>query len=168
MKYLVNTLGKRGTFCKFLLLLLVVLSTSAWGCEDREPEFGGRMVADSASLSYTVRLECLTVTLEDDFQANRSWRRANGSDSVFSGFLNVSSSLRGAMARNRDLRVLVISGYHDLTTAFFGAEYLIDHANLDPKRVLLRSYQGGHMMYLDPQSFEHRSRELAHFVKTGA
>lgn len=135
----------------------------------------GRSAVDSAMLAglWDSVLGPMNLNMDREyeplnFKANRSWRRANGSESVFSGSLNVSSSLRRAMARNRDLRVLVMNGYQDLTTAFFGAEYLIDHANLDPERVVLRNYNGGHMMYLDPQTFDGMSRELAQFVKSGA
>jgi len=134
-----------------------------------------RSAVDSAILAafWDVVLRPMSLSTDREYQtlnfnANRRWRRAGGGESVFSGFLNVSSNLRKAMARNRDLRVLIINGYQDLTTAFFAAEYLIDHADLDPERVLLRNYNGGHMMYLDPETFDRMSRELARFVRPGA
>jgi carboxypeptidase C (cathepsin A) len=55
--------------------------------------------------------------------------------------------LAAALAQNARLRVLVISGLHDLATPFHLTE--TDIARVDPARVRLRNYAGGHMSYLD-------------------
>ena len=68
-------------------------------------------------------------------------------------------ALRGAMARNPYLRVLVTSGYYDMATPFFGTEYTFNHLGWEDDyldRVTLTYYEGGHMMYII-------ERELAKF-----
>lgn len=55
--------------------------------------------------------------------------------------------LAAALAQNPRLRVLAVSGYHDLATPFHLTE--TDLARVDAARVSLRNYPGGHMSYLD-------------------
>jgi len=65
--------------------------------------------------------------------------------------------LATAMALNPRLRVLSVNGYHDLATPFFQTELDLDRLGADAP-VLVRSYAGGHMTYLDDDS---RPRLLA-------
>lgn len=58
--------------------------------------------------------------------------------------------LAAALAQNPRLRVLAVSGYHDLATPFHLTE--TDLARVDGSRVKIRNYVGGHMMYLDDAS----------------
>ena len=46
---------------------------------------------------------------------------------------NTAVDLTEAMSRNPDLKVLVLNGYFDLATPFYGTEYTFDHMGLDPK-----------------------------------
>ena len=67
------------------------------------------------------------------------------------------------MSRNRELRVLLASGYYDLATPFAAAEWTMDHMGLDPSlagNVLTTRYESGHMMYIHPPSRERLAREL--------
>ncbi|MED5619428.1 S10 family peptidase [Ideonella sp. BN130291] len=65
--------------------------------------------------------------------------------------------LATALTLNPNLKVLSVSGYHDLATPFFQTE--LDLARLGgTAAVQLRSYPGGHMTYLDDAS---RVRERA-------
>ncbi|MCH8856630.1 MAG: hypothetical protein IIA03_10415, partial [Proteobacteria bacterium] len=61
-----------------------------------------------------------------------------------------------ALAQNPRLRVLAISGYHDLATPFHLTE--TDLARVDASRVRIRNYAGGHMSYLDDTT---RPQQLA-------
>jgi carboxypeptidase C (cathepsin A) len=59
--------------------------------------------------------------------------------------------LAAAMAQNPRLVVLSLNGYHDLATPFHQTER--DLARLGPTpQVAIRSYEGGHMTYLDDAS----------------
>lgn len=64
--------------------------------------------------------------------------------------------LSAALAQNARLRVLAISGYHDLATPFHLTES--DLARVDASRVKIRNYPGGHMSYLDDAT---RAAQLA-------
>lgn len=64
--------------------------------------------------------------------------------------------LAAALAQNPRLRVLAVSGYHDLATPFHLTE--TDLARVDTTRVKLRNFAGGHMSYLDDAT---RAAQLA-------
>lgn len=57
------------------------------------------------------------------------------------------------------------SGYHDLTTTFFGVEHTFDHSGIDRDRITLRNYFGGHMMYLHEQSLKALSADIRAFIR---
>lgn len=66
------------------------------------------------------------------------------------GLPDTLPDLNAALAQNARLRVLAISGYHDLATPFHLTE--TDLARVDAGnagRVKIRNYAGGHMSYLD-------------------
>ena len=71
---------------------------------------------------------------------------------------------------NRDLKVLLASGYYDMATPFAAAEWTFDHMGLDPSlagNVRTTRYEAGHMMYINPPSRDRLARELRALV-TGA
>ncbi len=67
------------------------------------------------------------------------------------GYLDVAEVLREAMNKNPKLQVLVLAGYYDMATPYFGSVYTVAHMPLDPeiaKNIRLSYYQAGHMMYI--------------------
>ncbi|MEM8767479.1 MAG: serine carboxypeptidase, partial [Pseudomonadota bacterium] len=52
---------------------------------------------------------------------------------------------------NPGLQVLVASGYYDLVTPFFDAEYTLNRYRIPEGRIEYTYYEGGHMMYLNEQ-----------------
>ncbi len=70
-----------------------------------------------------------------------------------------------ALGQNPALRVLVVSGYHDLATPFHVTE--LDMARLSNQgtggRVQVRNYPGGHMTYLDDAARVRQKADLAAF-----
>ena len=97
-------------------------------------------------------------------QANASWKRPLFGQHAFSGYLYAVEPIAQAAAANKDFRIFVASGYHDLTTSFFGAEYTFRQSGIDPERVTLENYEGGHMMYLNESSLARLSRDLRAFI----
>ena len=72
--------------------------------------------------------------------------------------------LAQALQGNPALRVLAISGWHDLATPFHQTE--LDLARLPVQaRVLVRNYPGGHMSYLDDSSRAQQKADLAAFYR---
>src|SRR5262249_46074634 len=59
--------------------------------------------------------------------------------------------LAAALAQNPALKILAVSGYHDLATPFYQTE--VDLARLgSTPNIAIRNYAGGHMTYLDDTS----------------
>jgi carboxypeptidase C (cathepsin A) len=67
-------------------------------------------------------------------------------------FVNTARDLATALRINPSLRVLVASGYYDLVTPFFDAEYTLNRHDIPADRVDYTYYGGGHMMYVNEPS----------------
>ncbi len=85
----------------------------------------------------------------------RPWNFGEGGQ----GYLSVADNLRSAMVKNPSLKALFASGYFDLATPYFAADFTINRLDLGADlRANIRHtyYQGGHMLY-------HPTAELAAF-----
>jgi carboxypeptidase C (cathepsin A) len=94
----------------------------------------------------------------------RPW---NWGDDGNNRYVDVASLLRETMSWNRDLRVLLASGYYDMATPFAAAEWTLDHMGLDPSlagNVRTTRYEAGHMMYVHPPSRDRLAAELRALV----
>lgn len=81
-------------------------------------------------------------------------------------YVDVGETLRKAMSVNRNLKVLVCSGYTDLATPYFAADYTVHHLMLDPAlkgHVRVRYYDAGHMMYIHTPSRKKLKADVAEF-----
>jgi len=63
-------------------------------------------------------------------------------------YVNVARQLGDGMRRNKDLKVLVASGYYDLICPFFDTEYTFARNGIIKERTMLTYYEAGHMMYV--------------------
>ncbi len=97
-------------------------------------------------------------------RAGGAWKRGGNDRFVFSGSLYTTPYLAEAAATNKDFRIFVASGYHDLTTTFMGVEHTFDHSGIDKDRITLKNYYGGHMMYLFEPSLEELSQDIRAFI----
>jgi len=82
-------------------------------------------------------------------------------------YLDVGDSLREVMSKNTSLDVFVASGNYDLATPYFATEYTFSHLGLDPSlrdHVTLKTYEGGHMMYLYFPSLVKLKTDLSSFM----
>jgi carboxypeptidase C (cathepsin A) len=83
------------------------------------------------------------------------------------GFVDTSTALRNALAKNPYLKIFVAMGYYDMATPYYAAQYTIQHLSLDPS---LRTnfstgcYDAGHMMYIDEKSLSKLRNDIAKFV----
>lgn len=76
--------------------------------------------------------------------------------------------LRGAMAENPYLKVMVQSGYYDGATDYFSAKYVM--WNIDPSgkmkdRFRFEGYRSGHMMYLRTEDLKTSNEHIREFIK---
>jgi len=86
-------------------------------------------------------------------------------------FGNTTPDLGHAMTLNPSLRTLVLNGYFDLATPFFGTEYTIAHLDLPAQlrdHVQMKYYEAGHMMYIHAPSLHRMKADLAAFIDTAS
>ena len=90
---------------------------------------------------------------------------------VDNGYADTADALRSAFAKNPYMKLFVASGYYDLATPYFAAEYTLRHMSLDPSlrpNVTSTFYEAGHMMYIDQTSLAQLKRDAAAFVQNAA
>ncbi len=76
--------------------------------------------------------------------------------------------LRGAMAQNPYLHVLIQGGYYDGATTYYDAKYTMWH--LDPSgkmkdRLEFKGYRSGHMMYLRREDLKNANDDIRSFIQ---
>ncbi len=83
-------------------------------------------------------------------------------------YVDVSNSLRSALAKNPHMKVFVGCGYYDLATPYFASEYTFSHMGLNPElrnNITIQYYMAGHMLYLDVRSHKKLKSDIAQFIK---
>lgn len=78
----------------------------------------------------------------------------------------VNLDLACVMRQNPRLRVLEVHGYYDMATPFFGAQWDLEHLELDPvlrANLTIIHYESGHMIYIEPRSRQRLSEDLKRF-----
>jgi carboxypeptidase C (cathepsin A) len=83
-------------------------------------------------------------------------------------YVNVAGMLRAAMTQNPSLRVMIATGYYDLATPFFAAEYTVNHLGLDPalsNHVSLTYCEAGHMLYTKKSCLDALHGSMADFYQ---
>ena len=66
--------------------------------------------------------------------------------------VNTAPDLSEALRINPKLKVLMASGYYDLVTPFFDAEYTLNRHGIKADQIIYKYYGGGHMMYVNEPS----------------
>lgn len=95
-----------------------------------------------------------------DWSRGRQWGPQIG--------VNVAADLQDAMTKNPQLRVMVLNGYYDLATPFYGTEYTFDHMDLPDnirKNVSMKYFEAGHMMYIHKQSLPAFKADIKNFIE---
>jgi carboxypeptidase C (cathepsin A) len=97
-------------------------------------------------------------------EAAGGWKRARDGNFVFAGFLNMMPYLAQAAATNKDFHVFAASGLYDLTTAYYGTQYIFNQSGINKERLTLKTYAGGHMMYTYLPSLRQLTSDIAAFM----
>lgn len=73
-----------------------------------------------------------------------------------------------ALSKDPNVKVLIMNGYYDLATVFYGVEHSISHIDLPQSaldRIIMTYYEAGHMMYTDLPSAKLFREDLKGFIE---
>ncbi len=76
--------------------------------------------------------------------------------------------LSAAMKRDPNLKVLILNGYFDLATVFYGVEHSINHMDLPESlkdNIIMEYYEAGHMMYTHEPSLKKFKEDVDRFIQ---
>lgn len=97
-----------------------------------------------------------------NYEANGAWNWGPG----LPGGLDQSNPLRNALNKNPHLKVFDAQGLYDLATPFFGSFYTLHHLGFNfGGRIVMKTYEGGHMMYVNPEARAKLHRDVSEFIK---
>lgn len=81
--------------------------------------------------------------------------------------VDTGPDLAHAVGSNANLRVLVLQGLYDLATPLLATEYALAHLGLPAEarsRVVMKTYEAGHMMYIHEPSLRQFKADVAAFI----
>lgn len=96
------------------------------------------------------------------------WKRTAGNPWGVSIAINTGPDMATAMMKDPNLKVLILNGYFDNGTIFYGVEHTIDHLGLRPEikeNIIMKYYEAGHMMYLHDGSIGKFREDVSSFIK---
>ena len=96
--------------------------------------------------------------------SNWRWRTIPDSEYWEPMPVNTAPDLGETMRRNTAMKVMVASGYYDLITPFFDAEYTFARNGIVKERVQMTYYEAGHMMYTHEPDLIQLSKDIRKFL----
>lgn len=108
---------------------------------------------------YQQELGLTTDLTYNMFGPVRPWDRTNN---------NTGAALREAMGVNKNLHVMIQSGYFDGATTYFNAKYVMWQLNASGKlsdRLSFKGYRSGHMMYLRNEDLIKANDDIRDFIQ---
>ena len=98
--------------------------------------------------------------------SNWRWRTAPDGQYWEPMPVNTAPYLGETMRRNPAMKVMVASGYYDLITPFFDAEYTFARNGIVTDRVEMTYYEAGHMMYTHQPDLIKLSKDIREFLSS--
>ncbi len=111
-----------------------------------------------------VKMDRPYITSNDKIYKNWNWRTVPKGKMWEPDFVNVTRKLSETMRRNTEMKVMVASGYYDLITPFFDAEYTFSRNGIEREKIKMTYYEGGHMMYIHEADFLKLSNDIREFL----
>ncbi len=93
-------------------------------------------------------------------QGNNFW----GADAA----VTTLPDMADAMSKDPNVKVLIMNGYYDLATVFYGVEHSVSHLDLPQSamdRIIMTYYEAGHMMYTHLPSAKLFREDLKKFIE---
>jgi carboxypeptidase C (cathepsin A) len=111
----------------------------------------------------------LSYTTSTGSRKDFKWDWNHSGNVIWNAQVAVSTlpDMASAMQRNPNLKILILNGYYDLATVFYGVEHSINHMGLDPelkKNVIMKYYEAGHMMYTHEPSMQKFKNDVDEFI----
>ena len=97
------------------------------------------------------------------------WKHAGNMRWNTSAAINTGIDMATAMSKDPNVKVLILNGYYDIATVFYGVEHSIDHLGLTSeikKNIIMKYYEAGHMMYTHQASLEKFRKDVSEFIGT--
>ncbi len=101
----------------------------------------------------------------DELSKHWRWRPVPDDQSWEPRWVNTAHDLAEALRINPGLRVFVASGYYDLVTPFFDAEFTLNRHAIPAERIDYAYYTGGHMMYVNEPSRTRLLEDIRTFMR---
>ena len=105
------------------------------------------------------------------FDVNGKWdyKHANPFGQAFPGATNVLPDLAIAMGQNPTMKVMLNGGYYDMATAFYAAQFELQHLPMKDslqKNITYAWYPSGHMVYANEASAKALHDNVAKFIES--
>lgn len=120
-------------------------------------------------LKYGMNLTYKPSAREPGYHWNMGHRSPIGGG--WEGSLNVMPDLAQAMERSPKMKVLLMGGYYDLGTTYFGATYEMKHLPMPTNlqgNIAYHWFQTGHMVYVNPEAAKELHDTTAAFIRANA
>jgi len=81
--------------------------------------------------------------------------------------VNTGPDMARALTQAPNMKVLILNGYYDIATIFYGVEHSIDHLGLSARikdNISMKYYESGHMMYIHQPSLEKFKTDVGSFI----
>lgn len=81
--------------------------------------------------------------------------------------ITTAPDMAEALTRDPNMKVLILNGYYDVATVFYGVEYTIDHLGLPQNikdNIIMKYYEAGHMMYTHDPSLMKFKEDVGGFI----
>jgi carboxypeptidase C (cathepsin A) len=119
---------------------------------------------DYFSNELKVKLDRPYLTSNGKIYNKWNWRPGGREDMSEPSYVNTAPRLGNAMRKNEALKVLVASGYYDLITPFFDAEYTFSRNGIPINRIDFKYFEAGHMMYVHHPDFNQLCNDIREFM----
>ncbi len=109
---------------------------------------------------------CLSATEKEDFKWD--WNHKGNIIWNMTVAANTGIDMATTLSQDPNMKVLILQGYYDNGTVFYGVEYSIDHLELREeikKNINIKYYEAGHMMYIHEPSLKRFKADIDEFIK---
>ena len=124
---------------------------------------------DYARKTLKVENDLPYIPLSFDINGKWDFKHANPFGQGFPGATNVLPDLAVAMGQNPTMKVMLNGGYYDLATAFYAAQFQMQHLPMNDslqKNISYAWYPSGHMVYANEASAKLLRDNVAKFIES--